>query len=102
MPALVIEISRFVDEYQPGIVECVLVDALGQTHIFVEKAPVVSKEDLLSTSVYPRPGAIECEIEEEWEEGKRSLVRVNTGRPWGIESSAGEMCFVVSSSQVRR
>ena len=66
MPAIAIQILRFVDEHQPGWVECVLVDSLGDRHLFVEKAPVVSKENLSSNSSYPCSGTIDCEIEEEW------------------------------------
>jgi transposase len=33
-----VEISRYVDDSQPGRVECGLVDALGDEHLFVEKS----------------------------------------------------------------
>jgi hypothetical protein len=55
MPAVTVQISRFVDEHQPGFVECILMDALGESHLFVEKVPVVSTDDLWSTSSYPQP-----------------------------------------------
>ena len=101
MPALSVQITRFVDEHQPGIVECVLLDALGQTHIFVEKVPVVSTENLCPTSSYPRPGFIGCEIESEWKDGAgRSITQVNTAQPWGIESKLGATHFQVLSSQL--
>ena len=101
MPAVNVQISRFVDAHQPGFVECVLVDASGRSHVIVEKVPVVSDEDLWSTSAYPRPGFIACEIEEEWvDEDGQALVRVSTARPWSIESSTGQTEFVVLASQV--
>ena len=101
MPAVAVEISRFVDESNPGFVECVLVDALSQSHLFVEKAPIVSTEDLSSTSAYPRRGVIACEIEEEWKnEAGQSFVRVNTELPWHVESTAGQTQFVVLASQL--
>ena len=102
MPALIVEITRFVDEYQPGFVECAFVDAFGQSHFIVEKAPVVSTEDLRATSAYPRPGEIACEVVAEWQAEGRSVVRVNTERPWGIESTTGASEFVVQSHQVAR
>jgi hypothetical protein len=103
MPAIPVTISRFVDEHQPGFVECVLTDAFGQQHLFVEKVPVVTLEDLWSTSTYPRPGELACEIEAEWQDTEgRFLVRVNTERPCGIESTVGMTNFVLVSSQVLR
>lgn len=104
MPALQVEISRFIDEHQPGFVECTLVDANGQCHLFVEKVPIVSKEDLWSTSSYPRSGLIECEIEEEEMKTESGLpvFRVSTEKPWGVESTTGQTQFLVKPSQVVR
>ncbi len=39
---LAVEIVRFVDHYQPGIVACEFVDASGRLQTVIEKAPVVS------------------------------------------------------------
>jgi hypothetical protein len=102
MTSIEIEITRFVDNDQPGFVECTLVDAEGMKHTFVEKAPVVSSESLLSTSAYPCRGAIACEVQERWTSRRGdALVRVSTDKPWGIESSEGVSTFVVSASQLR-
>jgi hypothetical protein len=101
MPILTVEISRFTDEYQPGFVECKLVDAFGQLHFFNEKVPVVSAEDLWSSSKYPCVGGIECTVEAEWQdESGRHLKRVSTERPWSVESTTGTTTFVVQSSQL--
>jgi hypothetical protein len=101
MPAVTIEISRFADSYQPGLVECVLVDADGRTHTFVEKFRIVSGEDLLPDSVYPRAGAIPCEIVRHWsDQSQRNLVNITTARPRDVESSTGQQRFVVLSSQI--
>lgn len=103
MTSVAIQIERFVDDYQPGIVECRLVDAQGQSHLFIEKAPIVSTEDLWSDSLYPQPGAIACEIEAEWidDEG-RNLVKINTENPWHVESTTGETHFITLASQIIR
>jgi hypothetical protein len=101
MPAVSVSIARFIDDHQPGFVECILTDAFGKEHLIVEKVPVVSEEDLWSSSAYPRPGVVACELEEAWKATDgRSLVRVNTGRPWAIESTDGATIFVVLASQV--
>ena len=104
MPSIKAEVSRYIDdEPQPGIVECVFVDARGQSHFFIEKTAVVSNETLLATSVYPTACELACEIEAEWSDQEgNSFVRVCTERPWSIESVAGESRFVVRASQVLR
>ncbi|MDD3481748.1 hypothetical protein [Azovibrio restrictus] len=62
MAIVSVQIVRFVDDYQPGIVECQLVDAEGG-HFFIDKVPIVAAEDLCLDSSYPADGAIACEIE---------------------------------------
>ncbi len=101
MPSVSIQITRFVDDYQPGFVECSLTDAFGNFHLFIEKAPIVSAHDLWSTSTYPCAGTIECEVNDEWiDDQGNSLIRINTGLPWHIESTTGEHEFTVLASQV--
>jgi hypothetical protein len=98
---IIIEITCLVSEDYPGFVECVLVDAFGQYHIFIEKVPIVTAEDLWSNSAYPRQGEIAIERLAEWKDEKgRWLTRVSTKRPWGTESTTGETEFVVSASQI--
>ena len=85
-----VQIVKFVDEYQPGIVECHLIDANGLTHVFVEKVPIVTHEDLWSDSSYPRQGLIDCEIKREWTDlSGRSIAEITTQRPWNVESVNG-------------
>ena len=103
MTSVSIEIVNFVDDHFPGFVECRLVDAQGQVHMFSEKVPVVSTEHLRKDSKYPCPGAIRCEIGSEYiDHAGRFLARINTERPDGVESTSGETQFVVLSSQVAR
>jgi len=103
MPTVVIQIVRFVDEHQPGFVECSLVDAHGEQHLFIEKVPVVTTEDLWSSSTYPRPAAIACQVEREWTDEKgQALVQINTELPWHIESTTGVTRFTVLSTQVHQ
>ena len=101
MPAITVQITRFVDDHFPGCVECNFVDALGETHVFIEKVPMVSIENLSSTSDYPRSGSIDCRIEEEWNETTgRAVARVDTTEPWDMESTRGMTSFVVLASQL--
>lgn len=101
MLAIKVTIERFTQEWQPGWVECSLVDAAGKSHVFEEKAPVVSVENLDAASVYPRPGIIGCEVigARVGPDG-RELVTVDTEQPWGIESKAGETRFEILREQL--
>lgn len=96
-----VEISRYVDNSQPGWVECRLVDALGDEHLFVEKAPVVTTAHLDAASSYPQAGVIACIVLGRSEHGGRQLVRVDTQTPWGIESTEGKDRFDVLAEQLR-
>lgn len=101
MVALPVTIERLVEDGFPGVVECVLIDSDDCAHRFVEKAPVVSIEALSFNSIFPQLGYIACLIQAEWtEEGGRQLVRVDTVKPWGIESTAGETTFTVLREQI--
>jgi hypothetical protein len=96
-----VSIERFTDSSQPGWVECVFVDAAGRRHLFVEKAPVVSAEDLWADSLYPREGFIACTvISVDRDADGREIVTVETEEPWGIESTTGQVRFEVFRDQL--
>jgi len=95
-----VEITRFVDDAQPGWVECKLVDAYSREHFFVEKVPVVSLEDLNASSSYPQTGVIGCEVIELMPDGANEIARINSELPWGIESVDGKVLFDVRSDQL--
>jgi hypothetical protein len=96
-----VTIERFSNASQPGWVECSFVDAAGLAHAFEEKVPVVTVEPLDARSKYPREGVIGCEIigTRRAADG-RELIMVDTERPWGIESRAGQARFEVLREQV--
>ena len=101
--ALQVQVERFVDDHQPGFVACVLIDADGKCHEFIEKGPVVSDTDLWSDSVYPQAGFLGCSVEREWTDKEgRSLVHVSTAKPGGIESVVGDTDFTVDARQIVR
>ena len=95
-----VEITKYVDDYQPGIVECSLVDAWGNRHIFIEKAPIVSSENFDACSSYPRAGIIACQVIGRRIIDGREVVGIGTEMPWHIESTAGELSFDVSPDQL--
>jgi hypothetical protein len=101
MDALSVTIERFVDDHFPGWVECSLIDADDCMHQFIEKAPVVSTTNLLPDSAFPQPGYIACLAQDEWiDERGRQLVRVDTTKPWGVESTVREASFTVLRDQI--
>jgi len=94
-------ICRYADASFPGWVECRLVDALGQEHMFVEKVPVVTMGDVDATTSLPQAGLIACIVLGKSEhDDTRQLVRIDTRTPWGIESTAGRSQFDVLLEQL--
>jgi hypothetical protein len=86
-----VQIVRYVDSSQPGWVECRLLDVHGCYWSFIEKIPVVTKEDWDASSAYPKPGFIACEVISQ----VAGIARINTSRPWGILSVEGKTEFEV-------
>jgi hypothetical protein len=99
---LALDIVRWVEDYQPGIVACEFVDAQGCLHSFVGKVPIFSTEDTLdANSTYPRRGALRCTVLSRWRDvAGPDLVRINIAEPDGQESTEGFEEFVVPSAQV--
>jgi hypothetical protein len=97
---LIVEIVRFVDNYQPGIVAGEFVDADGYRHTVIDKVPYFSSEDLDADSKYPQQGAVRCVVLNRWRDSReRELFRVSTD-PWGIESTEGLSEFTVLRTQI--
>jgi hypothetical protein len=101
MENLAVQIVRFVEDTQPGVVACEFVDAEGRRYTLVDKVPAFSAERLDAASAYPQPGVVRCEVVSRWRDGRgRELVRVTADKPDGIESTEGLAEFVVLSSQL--
>jgi hypothetical protein len=99
--AVKVSIIRYVDDSQPGIVECKLVDARGREWTVIEKVPVVSLVDLDASSNYPQPGVIGCLVVERRQQADgREVVTISTEKPWDIESTTGETRFDVVPEQL--
>ena len=91
-----IQITRFLDPHNPGVVEGKLNDAEGIVHTFVDKVPIFTTELLDASSIYPQMGDLECRVlDQSRDTTGRSLVRIRT-----IESTEGKSEFVVLSSQI--
>jgi hypothetical protein len=96
MTGLVVEIVRFVDPHQPGVVECSMSDAWDRQHAFIDKVPIFTTEDLTETSSYPRRGVIGCDLLRRWlaPEG-REIATIDTNNPSHVESTEGQTQFDV-------
>ena len=99
-PKIKVEITRFVYDYNPGFVECRLVDASGSEWLFVEKIPIVTRENLDADSSYPKQGVIACRIIEKKYIANREVFRVNTKESWGVESTTGDFDFDIFPEQL--
>jgi hypothetical protein len=98
---LEVTVRRWVDDSQPGFVERSFTDARGREWLFVEKAPVVSGENLWRDTNYPKPGQIACTIlSSRADESGRTLVRIDTDLPWHIETATGRATFDVHEDQI--
>jgi hypothetical protein len=103
MYAVKILITAFVDDSFPGWVECKFADAFRRDITFIEKAPVVTAENLRTDSLYPQVGVIACRVVGRRRDGDgRAIVTIDTCRPWGIESTTGETRFEVFASQLTK
>jgi hypothetical protein len=101
LKAIKILITSFIDDHQPGFVECKFYDAYGEKHIVQDKVPIVTEKDLDANSEYPQDGLIACEIVKEWEDLKgQKIFKVNTSKPWGVDTIDGLYEFDVFEEQL--
>jgi hypothetical protein len=101
MLEVIIEIIRYVDDAQPGWVECQLTDAWGHQHIFRDKVPIFTSSDLTSSSIYPQEGRTAClEVCRLRDKQGREIVTIDTENPWRVESLLGETRFDVLAEQL--
>jgi len=96
-----VKISRCADAWQPGWVECRLVDALGHEHVFVEKVPVVTKAHLDAASSFPRAGFTACIVVGRSECDCRQVVRIDTQTPWASNPRLGEVDLIFVEAIMR-
>jgi hypothetical protein len=102
MRAVRVQIMRITDfEWQPGWVECSLIDANGREHLFEEKIPMVTEASLTPSSEFPQPGVIAClVVGQRIDADGREIVEIDTREPWATESTAGETRFQVTPDQL--
>jgi hypothetical protein len=95
------KITKCIDDTgYPSFVECEFVDASGTVHQFQEKDVILTVETLDRNSNYPQDAFVDCEIIERRYENGRNIVKVDTERPCGIESTNGKTVFEVFEDQI--
>lgn len=95
------EISRWVSDDFPGVVECRFTDRLGAEWVIVEKAPVLC-DGVRSSSRFPRPILIACEvIARRKDRTGREIVDITIDAPWGISASNGTSTFELFAEQLQ-
>lgn len=97
-----IEILKIIDSSSyPGWVECLFVDAWGNSHIFNEKIPIVTCEDIDSNSKFPQDGFIRCKLlKERVDDNGRKIITVSTENPDHVEAINGVNEFDLLSCQL--
>ncbi len=101
MFALKVTITKFISDHQPGFVECSFVDVFNKEHIIQDKVPILVDKHLDTTSNYPQDGEVACEIIKERQNSKgQKILKINTSRPWGIETIEGMTDFEVLEEQI--
>jgi hypothetical protein len=101
MSGVRVQITRHVDDSQPGWVEARLRDAWGREWIFVDKAPIFTEAPLGAGSSYPQPGMIACEVIRSWrDEHGREVRTIDTAKPDAIEAESGESRFDVLAEEI--
>ena len=98
---LAVQIVRYVDNHQPGWVECQFVDAKGRRHAFIDKVPGFTAAHLGPESVYPQSAYVSCEVlSTSQDEDGRAMAHITTAHPYDIESTEGLSEFEVYSDQL--
>ena len=98
---LKVTIVRFVDEWQPGWVECEFEDAERRKHKVIDKVPIFTSDQLSAETTYPVPGTMPCEIRARWRDTLgRDLARISIANPLDDQSTEGLSEFVVLADQL--
>jgi lactoylglutathione lyase len=95
-----IKINQFIDEHQPGWVECNFFDVFGKEHIVREKIPMVTVEHLDKNSDYPKEGLVACEIIKEWKNKQEQTIYTVRSILWGVETIEGLTEFDLFAEQL--
>ena len=93
------QITRFVENYPPGLVECRFIDRFGHEWRDVVKFYDVTDDEIGPESEYPRAGHIACEIlSRGYDEAGREVAEIESD--W-MTSEEGVTRFHVFADQLK-
>ena len=96
------QLTRWVSDDFPGVVECRFSDRFGREWTIIEKLPVLSNADMRSDSQFPQPVLIPCEVLARRQNGAgREIADITTATPWAIEATDGTTSFQLYAEQLQ-
>jgi hypothetical protein len=96
-----VQIVEFIPGDYPAFLIVELTDAFGVVHRFRDKVAIFGCEvDVDETTPLPIPGTFDCIIVERFQSHGRELVRIDTEKPFDIQSLAGGYEFIVTPEMV--
>jgi hypothetical protein len=96
------QIIRWVSDDFPGFVECRFTDTLGGEWSLIEKLPVVTDADLRSTSQFPQPALVACEVLAGGQDNAgRKIAEITTITPFATEATDGTTRFLLYAEQLQ-
>jgi len=96
-----VQIVEFLSSDQPGFVAASLTDAFDVDHVFHDKVPVFTDAVIDADTPLPATGWLGCTVLERFVVDGRDFVRIDTEKPWDIESTTGDYHFVVLADSLR-
>jgi hypothetical protein len=97
-----VTITKLVEDSLPALVEFSLTDIYGKNWLFIDKAPVITLDDITKETVLPKIGQMAVEVIKEWDHDGEKVVTINTAKPWDIESTEGQQQFDVLAEQIKQ
>ncbi len=100
MPEVSVQIVEFLSSDQPGFVAATLTDIDGVVHTFHDKVPIFTIAAIDADTQLPVPGWLDCTVLEAFERDGRELVRIDTEKPFDVESTTGSYRFLVAAENL--
>ena len=100
MPEVIVQIVEFLSSDQPGFVAATLTDIDGVVHTFHDKVPVFTVAPIDAGTQLPVSGLLDCTVLETFSRDGRELVRIDTEKPFDVESTTGSYRFLVAADRL--
>jgi hypothetical protein len=95
------QITRWIDDDQPGLIECRFMDRFGRERSIIEKLPIVTEAALRADSQFPQPAFIGCPIISRGrDDSGLETVEITAEAPQAIEATDGAAIFQLFTHQL--